>query len=146
MEHRGAWQRIESFVRVLAVPVLIVAILVVGAWLLASPLLTIPRFTLEGPVVRNGVAVIVACGEKRGVEQMGAAMDYAPEPQTGTWWTVRKGDCTVWYHNPPGIDQRLERSRGCEQPLSNLASSGEMLQTDRCFQGKQKAAILGELR
>ena len=50
--------------RVLAVPVLIGAILVVG-WLLIGPLLTIPRFTTEGPVVRNGVAVIVLCGKKQ---------------------------------------------------------------------------------
>ena len=94
--------------RVLAVPVLIGAILVVG-WLLIGPLLTIPRFTTEGPVVRNGVAVIVACGKKQGIDRMGAAMRYAPEPRTGTWWNVRKGDCTVWYHRPPMLDQRLAR-------------------------------------
>jgi hypothetical protein len=47
---------------VLAVPVLIWAILLAG-WLLIGPLLTIPRFSTEGPVVRNGVAAIVACGK-----------------------------------------------------------------------------------
>ena len=47
--------------RVLAAPVLIGAILVAG-WLLIGPLLFVPRFTTQGPVVRNGVAVIVACG------------------------------------------------------------------------------------
>jgi hypothetical protein len=94
--------------RVIAVPVLIGAILVAG-WLLIGPLVTIPRFTTEGPVVRNGVAVIVACGRKRGLEQMGAAMKYAPEPATGGWWNVRRGDCTIWYHNPPGLEQRYNR-------------------------------------
>ncbi len=77
-------------------------------WLLFGTL-TIPRFTTEGPVVRNGVAVIVACGNKRGVEQMGAAMDYAPEPQTGGWWPVHRGDCTVYYHRPPDATQREAR-------------------------------------
>ncbi len=104
--------------RVLAVPVLIGAILVAG-WLLIGPQLTIPRFTAEGPVVRNGVAVIVACGKKSSVERMGAAMRYAPEPRTGGWWPVRKGECTVWYHRPPYPDQREARQeRAQEERLS----------------------------
>jgi len=95
--------------RVLAVPVLIGAILVVG-WSLFGSLLTIPRFSTEGPVVRNGVAAVMVCGEKqRGFEGMYKAMDYVPEPRTGTWAPVRKGDCTVWYHNPPGLEQRHNR-------------------------------------
>jgi hypothetical protein len=94
--------------RVLAVPVLIGAILVAG-WLLIGPLLTIPRFSIEGPVVRNGVAVIVACGKKSGPWQMGAAMRYAPEPRTGGWWPEHRGDCTVWYHRPPLPEQRFNR-------------------------------------
>jgi hypothetical protein len=63
--------------------VLIGAILVAG-WLLVGPL-TIPRFSTDGPMVRNGVAVIVACGKKSGFERMGAAMKYAPESRTGAW-------------------------------------------------------------
>jgi hypothetical protein len=59
---------------VLAEPVLIGAILVTG-W---------------RPVVRKGVAVVVACGEKRGIVGMDAAMDHVPEPGTG--------ECTVWCH------------------------------------------------
>jgi hypothetical protein len=95
--------------RVLAKPALIGAIVVVG-WLLIGPALTIPRFTLaEGPVVRNGTAVIVACGKKQGIEGMGAAMKYAHEPRTGGWWPERKGDCTVWYHRPPLPEQRFNR-------------------------------------
>jgi hypothetical protein len=58
--HRALW--------VLAVPVLIGAILLAG-WLLIGPLLTIPRFSTEGPVVRNGVAAVVVCGKKRGFEE-----------------------------------------------------------------------------
>jgi hypothetical protein len=93
--------------RVLAAPVLIGAILVAG-WLLVGSL-TIPRFSTEGPVVRNGVAVIVACGKKQGLTKMGAAMKYAPEPRTGGWWPERSGECTVWYHRPPGLEQRANR-------------------------------------
>jgi hypothetical protein len=78
-------------------------------WFLVGPLLVMPRFTTEGPVVRNGVAVIVACGKKSGFEKMGAAMDYAPEPVTGLWGPVRRGECTVWFHHPPGLEQRLAR-------------------------------------
>ena len=60
-------------------------------------------------MVRNGVAVIVACGKKSGFEKMGAAMDYAPEPRTGGWWPVRRGECPVWYHRPPDATQREAR-------------------------------------
>jgi len=95
--------------RVLAVPVLIGAILVV-AWSLLGPLLTIPRFSSEGPVVRNGVAVVVACGKKRGIEKgLMAAAKYAPEPRTGGWWPERRGNCTVWYHRPLDWHQRIAR-------------------------------------
>jgi hypothetical protein len=118
--------------RVLAQGVLIGAILVVG-WLLLGPMLTIPRFTTEGPVVRNGVAVIVACGKKRGIEQMGAAMKYAPEPRTGTWWPERKGDCTVWYHRPPGSEQRHNR-----QERASFAR-------DRPYHGFQKLPVIEKL-
>jgi hypothetical protein len=100
--------------RVLAVPVLIGAILVAG-WLLVGPLLTIPRFTTAGPVVRNGVAAVVACGEERGIVGMDAAMDHVPEPGTGGWWPVRKGECTVWYHRPPGLEQRLARQERAQE-------------------------------
>ncbi len=93
--------------RVLAVPVLIGAILVVG-WLLLGTL-TIPRISSTGPVVRNGVAAVMVCGEKRGIVGLDEAMDYVPEPRTGTWAPVRKGECTVWYHHPPGWEQRIAR-------------------------------------
>ena len=73
----------------LAEPVLIGAILVTE-WLLVGPRLTIPRISSTGPVVRKGVAVVVACGEKRGIVGMDAAMDHVPEPGTG--------ECTVWCH------------------------------------------------
>jgi hypothetical protein len=82
--------------RVLAVAVLIVAILVLGRLLVGSLILPMPRLSSEGPVVRNGVAAVVACGEKRGLQ----AVDVAPEPRTGGWWPVRRGECTVWYHRP----------------------------------------------
>ena len=51
----------------------------------------------------------------------------------------------LWTGRTPSRETPLERSRECDQ-LSNLAASGEMVQTDRCFRGKQRAAILGEPR
>ncbi len=107
--------------RLLAAPVLIGAIVVVG-WLLVGPLLTIPRFSSGGPVVRNGVAVIVACGKKQGIEGMDAAMKYVPEPRTGGWWPEKQGECTVWYHRPPGPEQRSNRQERAAHP----PASGEM--------------------
>jgi hypothetical protein len=109
----------------LAVPVLIGAVLVVG-WVLLGPLLTIPRFTTEGTVVRNGTAVIVACGKKQGIKGMGAAMKYAHEPATGGWWPEKQGDCTIWYHRPPGAEQRLNR----QERAANPSASGETLQPE----------------
>jgi hypothetical protein len=100
--------------RVVAPTVLIGAIVVVG-WLLVGPLLATPRFSTEGPVVRNGVSVIVACGKKQGIAEMGAAMRYAPEPRTGGWWPVRKGACTVWYHRPPDSTQRFNRHERAQE-------------------------------
>ncbi len=131
------------------VAVLIGAILVVG-WLLVGSSLTIPRFSTTGPVVRNGVAVIVACGEKQGIEGMGAAMDYAPEPGTGTWAPVRKGECTVWYHHPPDATQREARHRraDAERAAQSFvwACGRKVLAEDRVFvRGMRKdCGIYGE--
>jgi hypothetical protein len=103
--------------KVLALPVLIGAIVVVG-WLLIGPLLTIPRFTTEGPVVRNGVAAVVVCGKKSGAmneKGLMAVSDHALEPRTGGWWPARRGECTVWYHRPPGLEQRFNRHERAEQ-------------------------------
>ena len=105
--------------RMLAVSVLIGAILVAGGLLIGPPLV-IPRISSTGPVVRNGVAAVMVCGEKRGFME---AMDYAPEPQTGTWAPVRKGDCTVWYHHPPDAIQREARQeRAQDERLKALYS------------------------
>jgi len=97
--------------RVLAVPVAIGAILV-GGWLLLGPGFPatseanppIPRPS-AGSLVENGVAVIVACGKKRGFEAVGSA----PEPRTGTWSVERSGECKVYYHHPPDAYQREQR-------------------------------------
>jgi hypothetical protein len=95
--------RVRRGLRLLATPVLIGAILLVAAWLLPD-WLTIPRVSTEGPVVRNGVAAVVACGEKRSFGPM-----IASEPRTGSWWPERRGSCTVWHHRPPGFEQRFNR-------------------------------------
>jgi hypothetical protein len=79
------------------------AMLLLGGWLLLGSLTTsglippIPRLSSDGPVVRNGVVAIVACGKKRGIEVVSAA----PESGTGTWGVERKGECNVYYHRPP---------------------------------------------
>lgn len=109
-----------------AAPVLIGATLVVVGWLLTSAsfaLLTIPRFSTDGPVVRNGVAVVVVCGKKRAsgrldaahFKRLDAATSYAPEPRTGTWGHEERGTCTVFYHHPPGFEQRMNRQLRAEQ-------------------------------
>lgn len=95
---------------VLALPGFIGAMLVVGGWLLLSSPTTSganpPTLrTSAGPLVENGVAAIVACGEKRGFEVVSAA----PEPLTGTWSREKRGECTVWYHHPPDEIQRENR-------------------------------------
>jgi ABC-type glucose/galactose transport system permease subunit len=96
--------------RVLAVLAVIGAIVVVGGWLLISSLFPpMPRLSSTGAVVRNGVVAIVACGKKRGLEGMDAAIDHVPEPRMGTWAPTRKGECTVWYHHPPDAHQRYAR-------------------------------------
>jgi hypothetical protein len=109
--------------RALAVPLLIGAILIAG-WLLiaslkASVLISpIPRFTSEGPVVRNGVAAVVVCGKKSGSmneKGMMAVSEHAPEPRTGGWWPARRGDCTTWYHRPPGFEQRHNRHERAQE-------------------------------
>jgi hypothetical protein len=94
-------------------------------YVLIGPLLTTPRFTSEGPVVRNGVAAVVVCGKKRGFEEgMMAAMKYVPEPRTGTWWPAREGECTTWYHRPPGWEQRHNRHERAQESKVDGAGRG----------------------
>ena len=94
------WLRV---LRVLAVPVLIGAILVVG-WLLLGPWLIIPPFAAESPVVRNGVAAVVVCGNKRegtlGLLEEGVISNIAPEAQTATWSIEERGRCEIYYQHP----------------------------------------------
>lgn len=75
--------------------------------------ISMPR-TSAGPVVENGVAAVVTCGKKRGMEGIDAAVDYAPEPGTGGWSWEEWGDCTVWYHHPPNAEQRENRHQRAE--------------------------------
>jgi hypothetical protein len=108
--------------RALTVTALIGGIVVAG-WLLVSPLLApMPLLSSHGPVVRNGVAAVMVCGEKvgrpyspGGLEGMDAAMKYVPEPRTGTWWPVREDECTTWYHRPPDAIQRANRHERAAQ-------------------------------
>jgi hypothetical protein len=68
-----------------AVVVSIVVILVMLRWFLPGPQMGLNP---DGPLVENGVAVIVACGEKRGFIE---AVGNAPDPQMGTWSRERLG-------------------------------------------------------
>jgi hypothetical protein len=99
--------------QMLAAAVFVGAILVLGWFLFGS--MTIPRFTTAGPVVRNGVAAVVACGKKQGMAGIEEVARYADEPRTGSWDHVRKGECTVWYHHPPGLEQRHARQERADR-------------------------------
>ena len=91
-----------------------VAVILLGPWWIPSTselVPPIPRLSSEGPVVRNGVAAVVACGKKRGLQ----AVDVAPEPGTGTWGSEKKGDCTIWYHVPPEATQREARQQRAQE-------------------------------
>lgn len=105
-------------VATLAAAVAIGAILGVGGWSLLGP--PTPREIVSpaslpslasGSLVENGVAVIVACGEKRGL----TAVDSAPEPRTGTWEIERRGACKVYYHHPPDAYQREARQQRAQE-------------------------------
>jgi hypothetical protein len=102
--------------RMLAIPLLIGAILLVGGWLLLGPpnpsavIPPIPKPDVDG-LVDNGVAVIVACGKKRGWQ----VVDSAPELRTGTWGVERRGACNVYYHHPPDAIQRANRHERAQE-------------------------------
>jgi hypothetical protein len=84
------------------------AVLFLGPWWVPATrelVPPVPKLSSDGPVVRNGVAAIVACGKKRGFEVVSAA----PEPRTGTWGVERRGGCNVYYHHPPDATQREAR-------------------------------------
>ena len=57
----------------------------------------------DGPVVKNGVAVIMACGQHRrwGVVER---VESVPDLDVGTWVPERRGDCNVYYHYRPHGD------------------------------------------
>ena len=91
-----------------------VAVLLLGPWWVPATSELVPptpRLSSDGPVVRNGVVAIVACGKKRGFEVVGAA----PESRTDTWGVERKGECNVYYHHPPDASQREARHQRAQQ-------------------------------
>lgn len=78
--------RVATFALGVAVGAVLVgvAVLLLGPWWVPATrelVPPIPRLSSEGPVVRNGVAAVVVCGKKCGLQ----AVDVAPEPRTGTW-------------------------------------------------------------
>ena len=94
------------------VPVVIGGVVVIGIILLFPPTPLLNNST--GPVVKNGVAAIVVCGNKRDGMLM-SATDLAPEPQTGSWSLESRGGCDYYYHHPPDATQRANRHERAEQ-------------------------------
>ncbi len=77
-----------------------VSVLLLGPWWVpaTSELVPpVPRLSSDGPVVRNGVVAIVACGKKRGFEVVSAA----PEPRTGTYVGGREDGRVQRLLSPP---------------------------------------------
>jgi hypothetical protein len=100
------------------VPAVIGGIVVVG-WFLYNPIASTPLLNSdEGPVVKNGVAAIVVCGNKRD-ETLGSAIDLAPEPQTGTWSLESEGACDIYRHHPPDGTQRENRQVRAEGEVAD---------------------------
>jgi hypothetical protein len=93
------------------VPAAIGGIVVIVVILLSPPR---PLLNSTGPVVKNGVAAIVVCGNKRDGMLM-SATDLAPEPQTGSWSVESRGSCEYYYHHPPDATQRANRHERAEQ-------------------------------
>jgi hypothetical protein len=48
----------------------------------------------------------------------------ADEPRTGTWDPVQQGECTVWYHHPPGLEQRHARHERAQREQQGLGGGG----------------------
>jgi hypothetical protein len=91
-----------------------VAVLLLGPWWIPATSELVPptpRLSSDGPVVRNGVAAIVACGEKRGF----GVVRVAPEVRTGTWGVEKRDECNVYYHHPPEASQREARHQRAQQ-------------------------------
>jgi len=91
-----------------------VVVLLLGPWWIPATSELVPptpRLSSDGPVVRNGVAAIVACGKKRGFEVVSAA----PEVRTGTWGVEKTDECNVYYHHPPEASQREARHQRAQE-------------------------------
>jgi hypothetical protein len=117
------------------VPAVIGGIVVVG-WFLYKPIAPTPLLhSPEGPVVENGVAAIVVCGNKRDGMLGSAIEDLAPEPGTGTWSLESRGGCDYYYHHPPNAEQRENRQERAAQEQGNLSPnlSGSREMQPRCL-------------
>jgi hypothetical protein len=111
--------------RLLAATVLIGAILLAG-WLLIGPLLTIPRFSTEGPVVRNGVAVVVVCGDKqRGVEKeiMAVGKPHHPGEQMREEPLGVTQERALALHATQLLQERKRDELRVREPLEGLGAS-----------------------
>jgi hypothetical protein len=79
----------------IAVGFIIVLVVLVGysLTLAASRLMVLNP---SGPLVENGVAMVMVCGKGDGFSQ---ATEAVPNPR-GTWSHEKQGDCNVWFHHP----------------------------------------------
>jgi hypothetical protein len=112
------------------VPAVIGGIIVVG-WFLYKPIAPAPLLNShEGPVVKNGVAAIVVCGNKRD-GMLGSAIDLAPEPQTGAWSMEQTGRCDIYYHHPPEASQRENRQERAEREQTSVDRNGSVWACER---------------
>ena len=46
--------------------------------------------------------VLIGLAAAAAVANLVQLSDHVPEPRTGTWRPEKKGECTVWYLQPPG--------------------------------------------
>jgi len=108
------------------VPAVIGGIVVLG-WFLYNPIASTPLLNShEGPVVKNGVAAIVVCGNKRDGMLGSAIEDLAPEPRTGTWSLESRDGCDYYYHHPPNAEQRKNRQERAEREQTSVDRNGSV--------------------
>ena len=114
VEDRAGWLALGAVVLVL------VFMLGLLAGRNAAQTLPVKDPVYGAPLVKNGVAAVMLCGnwpDKRGLGLTEAAMG------KGMWTPApREGGCQVWYHHPPHPDEEWYREGPGGSPASGPAS------------------------
>jgi hypothetical protein len=114
VEDRAGWLALGAVVLVL------VFMLGLLAGRNAAQTLPVKDPVYGAPLVKNGVAAVMLCGnwpDKRGLGLTEAAMG------KGVWTPApREGGCQVWYHHPPHPDEEWYREGTGGSPTSGPAS------------------------